>query len=215
MLTGKPKVSPATAGGTVPVKLVPAAFIRTGLLVLLTVVLQLSGFSQMRILGGYIDLIPLLVGAIAIYAGSVPGAIVGFCTGLLIDLALGQNLGATSLVLTTLGYGVGRYRDLRDPAHGLMPIPVAAAATFGYLAAVAAVSFMLEIGASVSALVLREAVITLLLNVAVALPFFALVQARAAARAGGGPARPDAPPRRPDRVRPARAARPRGPALAR
>jgi rod shape-determining protein MreD len=158
------------------VTLLPSAVLRTGLLVLLAVVLQLSGFSQMRILGGYIDLIPLVVGAVAIYAGSVPGAIVGFCTGLLIDLALGQNLGATSLVLTALGYGVGRYRDLRDPAHGLLPIPVAAAATLGYLLAVAAVSFMLEIGASVSVLVLREAVITVLLNVAVALPFFALVR---------------------------------------
>jgi rod shape-determining protein MreD len=139
-------------------------------------VAQLSGFAQMRILGGYIDLIPLVVGAVAIYSGSVSGAIVGFCTGLLVDLALGQNLGATSLVLTALGYGVGRYRDLRDPAHGLMPIPVAAAATFGYLLAVAAVSFMLEIGASVSGLVVREAIITVLLNVAVALPFFALVR---------------------------------------
>jgi rod shape-determining protein MreD len=158
------------------VSLSPASVIRTGLLVLLSVVLQISGFSQMHILGGYIDLIPLVVGAIAIYAGSVPGAIVGFCTGLLIDLALGQNLGATSLVLTALGYGVGRYRDLRDPAHGLLPIPVAAAATFGYLVAVAAVSFMLEIGASVSPLVLREALITVLLNVAFALPFFALVR---------------------------------------
>ena len=154
----------------------PGAFIRTGLLVLLAVVLEISGFSQMRILGGYIDLIPIVVGAIAIYAGSVTGAIVGFSTGLLMDLALGQNLGATSLVLTALGYGVGRYRDLRDPAHGLLPIPVAAAATAGYLAAVAGVSFMLEIGASVSILVLREAIITVLLNVAIALPFFALVR---------------------------------------
>jgi rod shape-determining protein MreD len=158
------------------VNLTPGAFVRTGLLVLLAVVLQVSGFSQMRLLGGYIDLIPLVVAAAAIYSGSVAGSVVGFCTGLLIDLALGQNLGATSLVLTALGYGVGRYRDLRDPAHGLMPIPVAAAATFGYLAAVAAVSFMLEIGASVSPLVLREAIITVLLNVAVALPFFALVR---------------------------------------
>jgi rod shape-determining protein MreD len=158
------------------VNLVPGAFVRTGLLVLLAVVLQVSGFSQMRLLGGYIDLIPLVVAAAAIYSGSVAGSVVGFCTGLLIDLALGQNLGATSLVLTALGYGVGRYRDLRDPAHGLMPIPVAAAATLGYLAAVAAVSFMLEIGASVSPLVAREAIITVLLNVAVALPFFALVR---------------------------------------
>ena len=154
----------------------PGAFIRTGLLVLLVVVLEISGFSQMRILGGYIDLIPLVVGAVAIYAGSVTGAIVGFSTGLLMDLALGQNLGATSLVLTALGYGVGRYRDLRDPAHGLLPLPVAAAATLGYVVAVAAVSFMLDIGESVSVLVLREAAITILLNVAIALPFFALVR---------------------------------------
>jgi rod shape-determining protein MreD len=158
------------------VSLSPATLLRTGVLVLLAVVLEISGFSQMRILGGYIDLIPLVVGAVGIYAGSIPGAIVGFCTGLLIDLALGQNLGATSLVLTALGYGVGRYRDLRDPAHGLLPIPVAAAATFGYLLAVAAVSFMLEIGTSVSPLVIRDAIITVLLNVAVALPFFALVR---------------------------------------
>jgi rod shape-determining protein MreD len=158
------------------VSIAPGTFVRTGLLLLFAVVLELSGFSQMRILGGYVDLIPLVVAAIAIYAGSVPGAIVGFCTGLLMDLALGQNLGVTSLVLTALGYGVGRYRDLRDPAHGLLPIPVAAAATAGYLVAVAAVSFMLEIGTSVSPLVLREAVIGILLNVAVALPFFALVR---------------------------------------
>jgi rod shape-determining protein MreD len=158
------------------VNLTPGAFVRTGLLVLLAVVLQISGFSQMRILGGYIDLIPLVVAAVAIYAGSVPGAIVGFCTGLLIDMALGQNLGATSLVLTALGYGVGRYRDLRDPAHGLLPLPVAAAATLAYMVVVAAVSFMLEIGASVSPVVVREAIITVLLNVAVALPFFTLVR---------------------------------------
>ena len=154
----------------------PGAFVRTGLLVLLAVVLEISGFSQMRILGGYIDLIPLVVAAIAIYAGSVTGAIVGFSTGLLMDLALGQNLGASSLVLTALGYGVGRYRDLRDHAHGLLPLPVAAAATLGYVVAVAAVSFMLDIGDAVSALVLREAIITVLLNVAIALPFFALVR---------------------------------------
>lgn len=156
--------------------LTPGAFIRTGLLVLLVVVVQISGIAGMQILGGTIDLIPLLVGAVAIFAGSIPGAIVGFCTGLLLDIAIGQSLGSTSLVLTAVGYGVGRYRDLRDPAHGLLPLPVAAAATAGYLSAVAAVSFMLEIQADVSVLVLREAVITVLLNVAIALPFFWLVR---------------------------------------
>jgi rod shape-determining protein MreD len=158
------------------VTLTPGAFARTGLLVLFAVVIQISGFQATPILGGTVDLIPLVVAAIAIYAGSVAGACAGFFTGLLLDIAIGQTLGLTSLVLTAVGYGVGRYRDLRDPAHGLLPIPVAAAATAGYLAAIAGVSFLLEIGTSVSLLVLRETVITVLLNVAIALPFFALVR---------------------------------------
>jgi rod shape-determining protein MreD len=158
------------------VTITPGTFIRTGLLILLTVIVQISGLAGMQILGGTIDLTPLLVAAVAIYAGSVPGAIVGFLTGLLLDIAIGQSLGVSSLVLTAVGYGVGRYRDLRDPSHGLLPIPVAAAATVGYLAAIAAVSFMLAIQATVSLLVLREAVITVLLNVAIALPFFGLIR---------------------------------------
>jgi rod shape-determining protein MreD len=158
------------------VTLTPGAFVRTGILVLLVVVIQLSGVQAMPILGGTIDLIPLGVAAVAIYAGSTTGAVVGFSTGLLLDIAIGQTMGLSSLVLTALGYGIGRYRDLRDPAHGLLPIPVAAVATAGYLVAIAGVSFLLEIGASVSLLVLRETVITVLLNVALALPFFALVR---------------------------------------
>ena len=156
--------------------LTPGAFVRTGVLVLLAVIVQISGVQNASILGGTIDFIPLAVAAVAIYAGSITGALTGFATGLLLDMAIGQTLGLSSLVLTALGYGVGRYRDLRDPSHGLLPIPVAAAATAGYLAATAAVSFMLEVQTSVSILILREAVITVFLNVALALPFFALVR---------------------------------------
>ena len=156
--------------------LTPGAFARTAALVLLVVVVQISGVQNASVLGGTIDFIPLFVAAVAIYAGSVSVALTGFATGLLLDLAIGHTLGMTSLVLTALGYGVGRYRDLRDPSHGLLPIPVAAAATAGYLVAVAAVSFLLDIQASVSLLILREAVITVLINVALALPFFALVR---------------------------------------
>ena len=65
---------------------------------------------------------------------------------------------------------------MRDPAHGLIAVPVAAAATAGYLAALAGVAFLLEIESSVSALVLREALIGMLLNVAIALPFFGLAR---------------------------------------
>ena len=95
-------------------------------------------------------MVPLAVAGVAIYAGSVSGAAMGFATGVLLDLAVGGTMGVSSLVLTAVGYAVGRYREVRDPAHGLMPIPVGAAATLGWLATFAAVSFMLDVGASVS-----------------------------------------------------------------
>ncbi len=152
----------------------PGAFVRTGLLALLAVILQLSALGPDRLFGGHPDLVPLVVAAVAIYAGAVPGAAMGFGTGFLLDLLVGGTMGASALVLTAVGYGVGRYREVRDPAHGLMPVPVGAAATLGWLAASAAVSFMLDVGASVSPLVFRDMLLTTALNVILALPVFAV-----------------------------------------
>jgi rod shape-determining protein MreD len=154
----------------------PGAFVRVGLLLLAAVVLQLSAVSPTEVLGGSFDLIPLTVAAVALYAGSVTGCATGFSAGLLLDLATGGTMGLSSLVLTAVGYGVGRFRELRDPSHGLLPIPVGAAATFGWLAAFAAVSFMLDVGATVSPLVAREMVVTTCLNTLVALPVFGFVR---------------------------------------
>ena len=154
--------------------LTPAAFIRVGLILFFAVVVQLSGFGDVTVLGAQPNLVPLGVAAIALYAGSVPGAAVGFAAGLLLDLAVGQTMGASSLVLTPVGYAVGRFREVRDPAHELTAVPVAGAATVGYTLAFAAVSFMLEIGATVNAIVFRDMVVTAVLNSLVALPFFAV-----------------------------------------
>ncbi len=78
-------------------------------------------------------------------------------------------------MLTAVGYGAGRYREVRDPAHGLAPIVFGLAATAGYLIATAAVTFMLGVEASISPLVLRELVVTVLLNGLLALPVFWLL----------------------------------------
>ena len=155
-------------------RLTPSALARSALLALFAVILQLSGLGPARILGAHPELVPLAVGAVALYAGSVPGTAMGFCTGLLLDLAVGGTVGVSSLVLSAVGYGVGRYRELRDPAHGLMSIPVGAAATLGYLLAFAAVSFMLDVGAAVSPLVVRDMLLTTALNAILAVPVFAL-----------------------------------------
>jgi rod shape-determining protein MreD len=156
------------------VRSTPGAYLRCGALALTVVILQISGLGTGRVLGGYVDLVPLVVAAVAIYAGSIPGAAMGFAVGLLLDLLVGQTMGASSLVLTAVGYGAGRYREVRDPAHGLMPIPVGAAATFAWVTAYAAVSFMLDVGASVSWLVLREMLVTTVLGAILALPVFAI-----------------------------------------
>ena len=156
--------------------LAPGTFVRVGALLLLAVVLQLSGLSQLGILGGHIDLVVLVVAAVAFYGGSVSGCATGFAAGFLLDLLSGATMGVSSLVLTAVGYGVGRFREVRDPSHGLLPLAVGAAATGGFMVAFAAVSFMLDVGASVSTLVIRDAIVTTLLNVLLALPVFAGVR---------------------------------------
>ena len=150
--------------------------VRVGLLLLVALVLQLSGIGVITILGGHVDLIPLAVAAVAYYGGSVAGAATGFAMGALVDLTTGQTVGASSLVLSALGYAVGRFRELRDPSHGLLPVPVAAAATLIWGAGFAAVSFMLDIGATVSPLVIRDMLVAALLNAALALPAFAVTR---------------------------------------
>ena len=151
----------------------PGAFLRVGILLIVAVVLQLSALSSIGILGGHPDVVVLAVAATAYYAGSLPGCAAGFAAGFLLDLLTGATMGASSLVLTAVGYAVGRFREVRDPSHGLLPVPVAAAATAGWVLAFAAVSLMLDIGARVSPLVIREMVVTVLLNALLALPVFA------------------------------------------
>ena len=150
----------------------PGAFLRVGLLLVLAVVLQISALSQMPILGGHFDVVVLVVAAVAYYAGSLSGCAVGFAAGLLLDLLTGATMGVSSLVLTAVGYGVGRFRELRDPSHGLLPLAAGAVATGAWVIAFAAVSFMLDVGATVSPLVLREMLVTVLLNTLLALPVF-------------------------------------------
>ena len=154
----------------------PGTFARIAALVLLVVVLQVAGVATLHIFGASPDLVPLLVGAIGLLGGSVPAAFTGFAAGLLLDLALGQPLGASSLVLTAVGYGVGRYREVRDPSHGLLPIPVGAAATAGYVIGFAALSLMMEVRGPVSPSVIRQMIITILLNALIALLVFPIIR---------------------------------------
>ncbi len=147
---------------------------RLVLLGLLASILQLTAASQVSIFGVPMDLSPLIVASVGFLCGSVPGAVFGFAFGLFADTALMQTLGVTSLVLTAVGYGAGRVRELRDPAHGLAPVAVGAAATCVAAVALTVLQFLLGTEAPISLQVARQVLMTVLLNTLLALPVYAV-----------------------------------------
>ena len=95
--------------------------VRLLVLVLTVVVLQLAVVGQVNLFDANADLLPLVALSIGLLAGPVAGATVGFLLGLVADMALLQTLGVTSLLLIGVGYLAGRYRELRDATHKLVP----------------------------------------------------------------------------------------------
>jgi rod shape-determining protein MreD len=159
-------------------------------LALVTVVVQESAVSQISIFGVSADLTPLVVMSVGLLAGSMPGAIMGFGTGLLVDTVLVQTLGVTSLLYIPIGYWAGRLREVRDPAHGLIPLAAGAAATALAGIGMTLIQFLLGVDAPVSLLLVQQIIITVLVNTLIALPVYALV------RKVVQPALPDDPRRR-------------------
>ena len=138
---------------------------RLAVLGFLTVLVQQAAVSQVSIFGVSADLSPLVVMSVGLLAGSMPGAIMGFGTGLLVDTVLVQTLGVTALLYIAIGYWSGRLRELRDPAHGLV-------AGLG----MTVIQFLLGVDAPVSLLLFQQIFITVLVNTLLALPVYALVR---------------------------------------
>jgi rod shape-determining protein MreD len=149
---------------------------RIAVLVVVVVFFQIGVVSEVPVFGVAIDLSPLLVAFVGLLCGSTIGAVTGFAVGLLVDLALVQTLGLTSLVFTLVGFWCGRLRELRDPQATLTPLLVgavaSAAATVGY----SLVEFLLGVDAPVSLELLRQIVLGVLVNTIVALPMWLVVR---------------------------------------
>jgi rod shape-determining protein MreD len=150
--------------------------IRLALLGLVTVIIQAAAVSQVSIFGISADLTVLVVMSVGLLAGSIPGAIMGFATGLLVDMALVQTLGVTSLLYLVIGYWAGRLRELRDPSHGLIPMAMGAAATAFAGIGMAVIQFLLGVDSPVSWLLLQQIFITVLVNTLISLPVYATVR---------------------------------------
>jgi rod shape-determining protein MreD len=153
------------------------ALVRMTVLIVVTVVLQLAVVSQITFWGANADLVPLIVLSVGLLAGPVTGSVVGFAAGFVVDMALVQTLGISSLLLTGVGYLGGRYRELRDASHALVPLFGAAAVTLAYAAAFSVTQFLLGVESPVSPLVIRDYLVEVVLNALIAIPVFSAVRA--------------------------------------
>ena len=135
------------------------AIARLAALGLIGCILQLTAVAQITVFGVPADLTPLMVCSVGLLMGSVPGA-----------------LGISSLVLTGVGYGAGRLRELRDPAHGLVPVAVGAIGTAVYAIGFSVMQFLLGVDAPVSLLLVRQILLVIVLNTLLALPVHLIVR---------------------------------------
>lgn len=149
---------------------------RIAALAVVVVFLQIGVVSEVPVFGISVDLSPLMVAFVGLLCGSTLGAVTGFAVGLLVDLALVQTLGVTSLTFTIVGYWSGRLRELRDPQAALTPLLVGAAASAAAMVGYSLVEFLLGVDAPVSVDLVRQIVLGVFVNTVVALPMWALVR---------------------------------------
>lgn len=150
--------------------------VRVAVLAVVLVFFQIGVVSEVPVLGVSVDLSPLLVAFVGLLCGSTLGAVTGFAVGLLVDLALVQTLGVTSLIFTIIGYWSGRLRELRDPQAALTPLIVGATASAASLVGYSLMQFLLGVDAPVSLELVRQIVLGVFVNTVVALPVCAIVR---------------------------------------
>jgi rod shape-determining protein MreD len=146
-------------------------------LVFVAALLQVVVVSSMVVGGGAPDLLLVVVVALGLLRGSIPGAVLGFFGGLIVDLSTLGTLGVTSLVLTLGGFWAGRYGETTGRGRRLAPVIAVGAITllagvFGYV-----LYYLLDVE-----VVARHALVTALapafvLNLMLALPVHRLVRA--------------------------------------
>jgi len=134
----------------------PQILARIVAIIVLAVLLQLSFFSQVEVFHTSPDILPAVVVALGLLGGSLAGAVTGFSVGLLIDCLLVEALGATSLVLLSVGYLAGLYRERFDVTNSLVPPLLCMGLTLVAEVSFGAVQLMLGVDAPISTLVIRD-----------------------------------------------------------
>jgi len=149
--------------------------VKAGALLFVAAVIQVSILNSVTVIGGTPNLLLITLCAVALMRGSVFGAVGGFFAGIVVDTATLDTMGVTALLLTLAGYWIGRYGETtgRDRAHA--PVLSVAVVTFLYQVAALVMHFMLGEHAP-AGLVFKSLVPTILLNLIITFPVYALAR---------------------------------------
>jgi rod shape-determining protein MreD len=150
--------------------------LKVAVLAFVVSILEVSVFSDVKILGGAPDLLLVTIVAVALLRGSVTGACAGFFAGLVVDTATLETLGLSSLLLTLIGYWVGRYGETtgRDRTHA--PFVSVAVVTFLYALGGLALRFVLGEPAPARVVLLDSLFQGIALNLFLTVPVYAVVR---------------------------------------
>lgn len=147
--------------------------VKIALLIFVAAIIQVTILNAIGILGGAPDLLLVTLVSVALLRGPIAGTLAGFFGGLLVDVTTLQTLGLTALVLTIVGYWVGRYGETtgRDRTHA--PLLSVLVVTVLYAPGLYALHFVLG-EANSFRLVLASLPATILFNLLLTLPVYAL-----------------------------------------
>jgi rod shape-determining protein MreD len=156
--------------------LTPGIIARLAVLGALVAVAQVVCFSKMDVFGTSPDVALLVVISVGLLGGSMAGAVTGFSLGLLLDCLLLETLGAFALTLLAVGYVAGRYREtVGRPTRAAVALLGGSLTLLGAIV-IAAIQIGTGIDATVSFLVVRDALVKSLIGTALAIPVLLLVR---------------------------------------
>jgi len=150
--------------------------LRLAAIVLITVILQVSFFSYLSILGATPDVVPVVIAILGLLGGALAGAVAGFATGFLVDSVLLQTLGVSSIVLLSVGYVAGRYREQFEIDSPLAPALLVGGLTLLATTGFIALQLTLGVEAAVSLLVVREVLVKALLAFLLTFPLYPAIR---------------------------------------
>jgi rod shape-determining protein MreD len=152
--------------------------VKAVLLVTLVATLQIAFVDAFELVDGRADIVLLVVVGIALLRGPVFGAAAGFYAGLVLDMGMLGTLGLSSLLLTIAGYWAGRFGEATSQRRNQRARILLAVGllTMGVVIGSLIVHLLLGESAAVGDVIVRVLLPTLLLNLILAIPAYALMR---------------------------------------